>query len=277
MTAGTLYIVATPIGNLADISQRAVETLGAVDFIAAEDTRRCQKLLNHIGISAKVITYHDHNDSGRADELLDQLTAGRSMALVSDAGTPLIADPGYRLVRGAHQRGIQVVPVPGACAAIAALCAAGQPSDRFIFEGFLAAKAVARRNRLAELAHEPRTLVFYEAPHRVAETLDDMIHAFGGDRPAALARELSKLYETIASSTLAELKGLVEGDSNQSRGEIVLVVAGSTNVQTESQLARAVEVAQILRDKLSVKDAAAMASKICDAPRNAIYRALIER
>ena len=208
--------------------------------------------------------------------MLDKIAAGKSVALVSDAGTPLIADPGYRLVRGAHERDFHVVPVPGACAAIVALCAAGQPSDRFVFEGFLAAKSIARRNRLVELADEQRTLVFYEAPHRIADTLNDMIDIFGSERPAALARELTKLYETVASSTLAELKQLVADDANQSRGEIVLVVAGSDKTQKEPQLARAVEVAQMLREKLSVRDAAAMASKICDAPRNAIYRALID-
>jgi len=231
---GTLYVVATPIGNRADLSDRARETLAAVGLIAAEDTRHTGQFLAQLGIHTKLVSLHEHNEVGRADDLVARLQAGVSVALVSDAGTPLVSDPGYRLVAAAGAAGIAVVPVPGACAAIAALSVAGVPTDRFVFEGFLPPKAAARRARLAALAAESRTLVFYEAPHRVVETLQDLAAAFGGDRPAVLARELTKLHETIYRDGLAALVARATADPNMARGEAVLVVAGAAEPDPEA-------------------------------------------
>lgn len=226
--SGVLYVVATPIGNRSDLTERARETLQRVDLIAAEDTRHSGQFLAQMGVMRPLVAVHQHNESERIGELLAALCRGDSIALISDAGTPLISDPGYRLVAAAAAAGITVVAVPGACAAIAALSVAGLPTDRFVFEGFLPSKAAARRTRLAELAHEPRTLVFYEAPHRVRETLQDLCDAFGGDRPVALARELTKLHEHIYRGTLAALIDQSAIDANMSRGEAVLVVGGAS-------------------------------------------------
>jgi 16S rRNA (cytidine1402-2'-O)-methyltransferase len=223
---GTLYVVATPIGNLADVTARARETLAAVDVVAAEDTRHSGRLLASLGLDRPLVSLHEHNESARAADLVARLVAGESVALVSDAGTPLVSDPGYRVVGAARAAGIAVVPVPGPCAAIAALSVAGLPTDRFCFEGFLPAKPGPRRARLAALAAEPRTLVFYEAPHRMGETLDDLAGAFGAARPAVLARELTKLHETTYADTLGGLAARARADADMNRGEAVLVVAG---------------------------------------------------
>lgn len=221
-----LYVVATPIGNLGDISQRAIEVLREVELIAAEDTRHSAHLLQYFDITSPVLAYHDHSDQRAQHRIVSCLQSGGSVALISDAGTPLISDPGYRLVRTVQQLGLRVVPVPGACAAIAALSASGLPTDRFLFEGFLPAKAGTRRNRLQALSRESASLVFYEAPHRVLACLQDMAAVFGGDREVVLARELTKTFETLRCAPLAELVEFVAADSNQQRGEIVLVVAG---------------------------------------------------
>ena len=211
-TAGTLYVVATPIGNLDDISARALKILSSVALIAAEDTRHSVRLLQHFGINTPLAACHEHNERDEGNRFITRLQAGDSVALISDAGTPLISDPGYHLVRQARAAGIAVVPVPGACALIAALSAAGLPSDRFIFEGFLPAKAVGRKARLSQLKEEPRTLIFYEAPHRILECLQDMESVFGAERPALLARELTKTFETLKGLPLAELRAFVESD-----------------------------------------------------------------
>lgn len=224
---GILYVVATPIGNRADITERARETLQRVDLIAAEDTRHSGQFLAQMGVARPLIAVHDHNESQRIDEILATLSRGASVALISDAGTPLISDPGYRLVAAVAAAGITVVAVPGACAAIAALSVAGLPTDRFVFEGFLPPKSAARRARLLELVTEPRTLVFYEAPHRVRDTLEDLSAVFGGERPVALARELTKLHEQIYRGSLSALLDKSAVDTNMSRGEAVLVVGGA--------------------------------------------------
>ena len=230
---GSLYVVATPIGNLDDISARALKVLRDVSLIAAEDTRHSLRLMQHFGITTPLGACHEHNERDEGSRFIQRLLAGEDVALISDAGTPLISDPGYHLVRQARAAGVRVIPVPGACALIAALSAAGLPSDRFIFEGFLPAKAVGRRSRLELLKEEPRTLIFYEAPHRILECLQDLELVFGPDRPALLARELTKTFETLKGLPLSELRAFVEGDSNQQRGECVVLVAGWTAPETE--------------------------------------------
>ncbi|UFH48538.1 16S rRNA (cytidine(1402)-2'-O)-methyltransferase [Pseudomonas sp. KNUC1026] len=277
-TSGTLYVVATPIGNLDDISARALKVLKDVALIAAEDTRHSMRLLQHFGIQTPLAACHDHNERDEGGRFLARLSAGDDVALVSDAGTPLISDPGYHLVRQAREAGIKVVPVPGACAVIAALSAAGLPSDRFIFEGFLPAKAVGRRTRLQALVEEPRTLIFYEAPHRILESLKDMADVFGADRPAVLARELTKTFETLKGLPLSELCAFVEADSNQQRGECVVLVGGHTAPEGEEAVsAEALRVLDLLLQEMPLKRAAALAASITGVRKNALYQAGLER
>lgn len=272
---GVLHVVATPIGNLDDISARAIAVLRAADIIAAEDTRHSSRLLAHLGIdTGRLQSLHDHNEAGRVPALLAALAEGRQLALISDAGTPLISDPGFRLVAAAHAAGIRVSPVPGACAAVAALSAAGLPSDRFLFEGFLPATTAARQARLAALASASATLIFYEAPHRLRETLADLVTVLGGDRRAALARELTKTFETVRQLSLQELLAFVDADSNQERGEIVLLVAGApataASALDESALLRA------LAGELSATRAAKVAAKLLGRPRRELYQRLLD-
>ncbi|KGI77065.1 16S rRNA (cytidine(1402)-2'-O)-methyltransferase [Oleiagrimonas soli] len=269
-TPGTLHVVATPIGNRDDISARAVQVLRSVALIAAEDTRHSRPLLAHLGVDTPLKALHEHNEDAIAQALVERLLQGEDVALISDAGTPLVSDPGYRLVRAARAAGVRVSPVPGACAAIAALSAAGLPSDRFVFEGFLPAKRGARRSRLEALAAETRTLIFYESPHRVAETLDDMRAAFGDEREAVLARELTKLFETVLGEPLAALAARVAADSDQQRGECVLLVAGCADA-AEAQLAEGRRLFALLREELPPSKAARLASSISGAPRKALY------
>ena len=270
MPAGTLFIVATPIGNLADLSPRALETLRQVAAICAEDTRRSGQLLAHFGIERPLVALHEHNEDALAQRIVARLQAGESLALVSDAGTPLVSDPGYRVVRAARAAGIPVSPVPGACAAIAALSVAGLPSDRFVFEGFLPAKASARRDHLAQLADEPRTLVFYESSHRIAESLADMRAAFGDERPAVLARELTKLFETVLDGNLADLQRKVDTDDNQRKGEFVVIVQGAGE-DADAQIAEGRRVYALLNAHLPPSAAAKLAAEITGAPRKALY------
>ena len=270
MSAGTLFIVATPIGNLSDLSPRALETLREVAAICAEDTRRSGQLLSHFGINKPLVALHEHNEDALAQRLVARLAAGESLALISDAGTPLVSDPGYRVVRAARAAGVQVSPIPGACAAIAALSVAGLPSDRFIFEGFLPAKASARREHLSRLAGETGTLVFYESSHRIAESLADMRAAFGDERPAVIARELTKLFETVLDGTLAELQAKVEADDNQRKGEFVVVVQGAGD-DAEAQLAEGRRVYAMLSQHLPPSTAARLAADITGAPRKTLY------
>jgi len=275
---GTLYVVATPIGNLEDISARALRVLGDVALIAAEDTRHSSRLMAHFGIQTPLAACHEHNERDEGSRFIGRLQAGDDVALISDAGTPLISDPGYHLVRQARAAGIAVVPVPGACALIAALSAAGLPSDRFIFEGFLPAKTAARCARLEALKEEPRTLIFYEAPHRILESLCDFEAIFGGARVAVLGRELTKTFETLKGLPLAELRAWVEADSNQQRGECVLLVEGWQAPPGESAVsAEALRVLDLLLAEMPLKRAAAIAADITGVRKNLLYQAALER
>ncbi|MBL8262517.1 MAG: 16S rRNA (cytidine(1402)-2'-O)-methyltransferase [Xanthomonadaceae bacterium] len=268
--AGTLHVVATPIGNLNDLSPRAQETLRGVSAICAEDTRHTRQLLSHFGIEQSLVALHEHNEAGLAERIVARLQAGESLALVSDAGTPLVSDPGFRLVAAARAAGIRVSPVPGPCALVAALSAAGLPSDRFAFEGFLPAKTGARRERLAQLAGETRTLIFYESSHRIEETLEDAVVAFGAERPAAIARELTKLFETVLSGGLGELHARVAADADQRKGEFVLLVQGVAD-DTEARVAEGRRIYALLDAHLPPSTAAKLAAEISGAPRKALY------
>lgn len=268
--AGILHVVATPIGNLADLSPRALSTLRAVAAICAEDTRHTRQLLAHHGVEQSLVALHEHNEAGVAERLVARLLAGESLALVSDAGTPLVSDPGFRLVAAARAAGVKVSPVPGPSALIAALSVAGLPSDRFAFEGFLPAKAGARRERLSRLAGEPRTLIFYEASHRIEETLADAVAAFGADRPAAVARELTKLFETVLDGTLADLHARVAADADQRKGEFVLLVQGVADAEA-TKIAEGRRVYARLVEHLPPSTAAKLAAELTGAPRKALY------
>lgn len=269
-TTAALYIVATPIGNLADISARAIEVLSSVDVIAAEDTRHSKYLLQHHGIETSTISLHEHNEQQRSELLLTRIAAGESIALISDAGTPLISDPGYRLVNMAREQGIKVIPIPGACAVIAALSASGLSAERFAFEGFLPPKSTARRQALQNLENEPRTLIFYESPKRMVASLQDMLTVFGGERKACLARELTKMFETIVTLPLAELVDVVINDANHQKGEIVLLVEGQSTVVDRDE-AEEVRVLQILLDEVPLKQAAAITASILGIKKNKAY------
>ena len=232
---GTLFVVATPIGNMDDISARAVSVLQSVELIAAEDTRHSGRLMSHYQITTPLVAYHDHGSEVQGERIFAALDAGQDVALISDAGTPLVSDPGYRLVRSARERAYKVIPLPGACAAITALSAAGLPSDRFCFEGFLPAKQSQRRKALELLASETRTLIFYEAPHRIIATVEDLIDLLGAEREVTLARELTKTYETVLNGNLSELLTQIKDDINQQKGEMVLVVRGFDGVEQSAQ------------------------------------------
>jgi len=268
--AATLHVVATPIGNLADLSPRAQEVLRSVAAICAEDTRHTGQLLSHFGIGKPLVALHDHNEEAVTERVVARLLAGESLALVSDAGTPLVSDPGFRLVRAARAAGVRVSPVPGACAAIAALSVAGLPSDRFVFEGFLPAKAAARRERLQRLAGETGTLVFYESSHRIAESLADMAAAFGGERPAVVARELTKLFETVLDGSLEQLLAAVQADDNQRKGEFVVMVQGAGDDE-QAKIAEGRRLYAKLNEHLPPSTAAKLAAELSGAPRKALY------
>lgn len=275
---GTLYVVATPIGNLDDISARALRVLAEVALIAAEDTRHSLRLLQHFGISTPLAACHEHNERDQGGRFLARLQAGEDVALISDAGTPLISDPGFHLVRAVRAAGIRVVPVPGACALVAALSAAGLPSDRFAFEGFLPAKAVGRRARLEQVREDGRTLIYYEAPHRLLESLADMRDVFGAERMAVLGRELTKTFETLKGLPLGELHDWVAADSNQQRGECVLLVAGWQAPEGEEAVSgEALRVLDLLLAELPLKRAAALAAEITGVRKNLLYQAALDR
>jgi len=268
---GKLWIVATPIGNLDDLSARAQAILRQVDLIAAEDTRHSAALLQHYGIATRRVALHEHNEREASADLVQRMREGAQVALVSDAGTPLISDPGFRLVRAAREAGIVVSPVPGACAAIAALSVAGLPSDRFVFEGFLPAKPTARRTHLQALCAETRTLIFYESSHRIVEALDDLAAVLGGDRRAVVGRELTKLFETVLDDSLTGLGVRVKADANQQRGEFVILVAGAGDEADAVRLIEGRRVFELLRKDLPPGRAAKLAAEITGAPRNALY------
>lgn len=268
---GRLHVVATPIGNLGDLSPRALETLRSVDVIAAEDTRHTQQLLAAFGARATLLALHDHNEAAQSTQLVARMLAGENIALVSDAGTPLVSDPGFRLVRAAREAGIVVTPVPGACAAIAALSVAGIASDRFAFEGFLPNKAAARRERLQSLVAEPRTLIFYESSHRIGDTLADAASAFGPQRHAVLARELTKRFETVLDGSLPALIARLANDPDQHRGEFVLIIEGAPAGDDDAALVLGRRAFSLLREHLPPSQAARLAAEISGAPRKKLY------
>ncbi|MBY8071148.1 16S rRNA (cytidine(1402)-2'-O)-methyltransferase [Vibrio fluvialis] len=268
----TLYIVPTPIGNLGDITQRALDVLSSVDVIAAEDTRHSGKLLAHFNIQTKTFALHDHNEQQKAQVLVEKLLAGQSIALVSDAGTPLISDPGYHLVTQCRQAGVKVVPLPGACAVITALSASGLPSDRFSFEGFLPAKSKGRKDKFMEIAKAERTCIFYESPHRITESLQDMLEVLGPEREVVLARELTKTFETIQGMPLGELIEWIEADDNRKRGEMVLLIHGYRDNAEDVLPEEALRTLGILTKELPLKKAAAMTAEIYNLKKNALYK-----
>jgi 16S rRNA (cytidine1402-2'-O)-methyltransferase len=272
--SGTLFVVATPIGNLEDLSPRARQTLADVDLIAAEDTRHTGRLLSHFGVETRLLALHDHNEADRAETVVRELVAGRSVALVSDAGTPLISDPGYRLVKAAHEAGINVSPIPGPSAMIAALSVAGLATDRFCFEGFLPAKKKGRRDALFELAHETRTMVFYESVHRMEGSVADMVDVFGGTRSVFLGREISKMHEQCISTTLGELSRQVMNNEITQKGELVIVVAGGDHVTSSS-----IDSDKLLSELAAIlpkKEAARIVASATGEKRNALYQRLLD-
>ena len=266
----TLYIVPTPIGNLADITQRALDTLRRVDLIAAEDTRHTGILLAHYQISVPTFALHDHNEQQKAEVLIGRIREGKNIALVSDAGTPLISDPGYHLVTRCREAGVKVVPLPGPCAAITALSAAGLPTDRFAFEGFLPAKVKGRDDKLQALVDEPRTLVFYESPRRVTDTIEAIARILG-ERQVVLARELTKTFESIHGLPASELLAWLAEDDNRIKGEMVLVVAGARK-ESDELPAEAIRTLGLLVAELPLKKAAALCAEIHDVKKNALYK-----
>lgn len=270
LTPATLYIVATPIGNLGDISQRAIDILTQVDVIACEDTRHTGKLLSAFSIKNKTMSLHDHNERQRQDQVASMLQEGKTIALVSDAGTPLISDPGFHLVRHCRSLGLQVSPIPGACAAISALSVAGLPTDRFSFEGFLPSKSGARQATLTALADESRTMVFYDAPRRAIDTVQDIVATLGGERYIVIARELTKTFETIHSDTAENLLAWLEQDANQLKGEMVLIIEGYKAVENEIS-AEVINTLKLLLAEMKPKKACAIAAEIYGVKKNALY------
>ncbi len=267
---GALYIVATPIGNLEDLSPRAKTVLENVDLIVAEDTRHSKPMLNQFGIETKVRAYHDHNERSQTPVLIKQLQTGMSIALISDAGTPLICDPGYHLLLAAHAERIKVIPVPGPSALISALSVAGFSSEKFVFEGYLPARKMARQQRLQQLKDETRTLVFYEAPHRILASIEDAIICYGGKRQAVIAKEITKQHENIQRGTLPELLDWLHSDKDLSKGEFVVVIQGNKTSQFDTQ--EASRILKILLADHSVKQAARLTSEIMQGNRNDIYK-----
>ncbi|RUO30575.1 16S rRNA (cytidine(1402)-2'-O)-methyltransferase [Aliidiomarina sedimenti] len=269
--SGILYIVATPIGNLSDMTYRAVQVLQQADLIMAEDTRHSRPLLDHYGVEGPLSTVHEHNERQRSEYLVKRLLAGENIALISDAGTPLISDPGYPLVHACREAGVQVVPIPGPCAAIAALSAAGLPTDRFLFVGFLAAKSAARVSQLTAVSEESGTLVFYESPRRILSTLRDMQDVYGADRQAVVAREVTKQFETFLAGSLSSLIEQVAADSNQQRGEIVIMVHGARRA-ADALPADATRLLLQLLPHMALKKAAAVVAEHYGVRKNQLYQ-----
>ncbi|MDQ7014814.1 MAG: 16S rRNA (cytidine(1402)-2'-O)-methyltransferase [Gammaproteobacteria bacterium] len=269
---GILYVVATPIGNLADITERAKKVLSQVDLVAAEDTRHSGRLLSVLGLKKRMLALHDHNERQQAVVVVERLKEGQSVALISDAGTPLISDPGYHLIKLAHEEGVTVSPIPGASALMAALSVSGLPTDRFVFEGFLPARSASRKKRLHELASEQNTLILFESCHRIVDSLQDMLEVFGAERWVAMGRELTKTFETVRRAPLAELLAWVEADSMQQKGEFVLIIAGveaEVIDESEQQLQRCL---LLLLPELPLKKAAGVAAKLVGVGKNQAYQ-----
>lgn len=269
---GILYVVATPIGNLGDVTRRAQEVMASVAIIAAEDTRHSAHLLQQLQIDTPTLALHEHNERDRAPQLVQRLQNGDSVALISDAGTPLVSDPGFHLVRLAREHGIRVVPIPGASALLAALAVSGLPSDRFVFEGFLPAKGGARRHRLESLASETRTLVVYEAPHRLLDTLSDMLAVFGCERYVVLARELTKTFETIKGDAVESLLEWVRSDTNQQKGEMVLLVKGADTGPSDEAELEGQRMLKILLAELPLSQASSLAAKLSGSKKKSLYQ-----
>jgi 16S rRNA (cytidine1402-2'-O)-methyltransferase len=277
VTKGQLFVVATPIGNRDDLSPRALQILGEADLIAAEDTRHTGRLLSHFGIKTRQMALHDHNEEAIVSGLIRKLMEGQSIALVSDAGTPLISDPGYRLLRAAHENGIRVSPVPGASAAIAALSVAGLPTDRFCFEGFLPAKSAGRCSRLRALAQESRTIICFESVHRIGECLRDMCDVFGPDRPAFIGRELTKLHEQCVSATLADLKRMNDDGTIASKGEFVIGIGGNQEAESTSVSIDLNRLLQAFCELAPGSQAVDIVAALSGRGRNDVYRLMLEQ
>lgn len=274
MNKGVLYIVATPIGNRADMSQRAIDILSEVDLIAAEDTRHSRTLLQYFNIKTKLSAYHEHNEDQQTPVLIEKLAAGNNIALISDAGTPLLSDPGYRLVKAAHEANIKVSPVPGACAAIAALSASGLPTDQFHFAGFPPARSAARIHFFEALQNIKASIIFYESSHRIEKSIADMCEVFGRERPALFAREISKTFETIKKANLHDLEAWVKNDENQRKGEFVVIVQGGEEAsEMEVSLNH---ILNVLLDELPLKQASQLAAKITGLKKNMVYQTALD-
>lgn len=277
MSDAMLYVVATPIGNLEDMTQRAIKVLQSVALIAAEDTRHSARLMAHFNIKTPMISVHDHNERQRVETIINKLSEGESIALISDAGTPLISDPGFILVRAVREAGFKVSPIPGCSAVITALSAAGMPSNSFIFEGFLPAKKAARKEQIEKIAHETRTIIFYESTHRIVDSLQDMQWVLGDDRYVVIARELTKTFETIHGAPLSELVAWVQEDHNQQKGEFVVLVSAAEEVAKEGFDPETLKILDILTEELPVKQASALAAKITGEKKNALYQEALAR
>lgn len=273
---GELYLVATPIGDMTDIAPRALGILSTVDIVAVEDKRRSSRLFSHFGIKTPMISYHDHSEEKQVKKIIDELLCGKSVALISDAGTPLISDPGYKLVNAAKNKSIKVSPVPGPCALIAAISASGLPSDRFIFEGFLPSKSIPRITKIQNISADSRTIIFYEAPHRILETLIDMIKVIGPSRKIVLARELTKTYETFISGTLESVLQIIEKDLNQQKGEIVIVLAGADSSEKKIETQDSKRILSVLLEELPLKQAVSLGSKITGIQKNIFYKLALD-
>jgi len=276
MPENQLYVVATPIGNLADITIRAQEVLESVDIIAAEDTRHTKRLLNHLGINKPLMAAHDHNESGAAEQIVARLKDGQNVALVSDAGTPLIADPGFHVAKHVAEAGFNIVPVPGACAVITALCAAALPTDRFIFDGFLPPKSKGRKDYFATLKNEERTLVVYESPHRILDSLKDLNDVLGADKELVVARELTKTFETFLRGSVQSIQEEMETDSNQQRGEFVVMIRGAIAKKKLEVSQEALDLTLLLAEELPLKQAAGLAAKHTGYKKNQLYQLALE-
>lgn len=274
--AGQLYVVATPIGNLDDMTFRAVEVLKSVSLIAVEDTRQSAPLLKHYQIDTPMTACHEHNETEKIQQLLDKLLQGEDIALISDAGTPLISDPGFKLVRSAQQNHIRVIPIAGACAAVAGLSAVGLPSDKFSFYGFLPAKSTQRIKQLEQLKTVSHTLIFYEAPHRIVECLQDLCTVFGGERLAGFAREISKTFETIKQMPLSALLEFVKNDLNQQKGEIVLIISGDIQLEQDIAMLELDRYLHRLLPEMSVKQASQIVSDLLGIKKNTVYQRALE-
>ena len=276
MKQGVLYIVATPIGNLSDISQRAIDVLANVDLIAAEDTRHSRHLLSHFQIATSLVAYHDHNEQTQTPQLVEKLQSGLSIALISDAGTPLLSDPGYRLVKAAHDQHIPVSPIPGACAAIAALSASGLATDQFCFAGFPPARGAARRQFYENFRQQPQSVIFYESSHRILDSLRDLCAVVGEQRDVLFARELTKTFETLRRSPLGELVDWVADDENQRKGEFVLILAAADE-QPDEHRVQVETVLDVLLSELPLKQASALTARITGAKKNQVYKMALAR